>query len=850
MARDGSGTYNLPAGQPVVTNTVISSTTHNTLASDMATALTGSVAKDGQTVMTGNLDMDGNGIILDGDGDTRVIASTDDVIDVRLGGVDQIKFGWAKTNNNGFVNIDPAAVTADATENTHRLAIHNTNAITIPTGTTPLVSSVYLTEPNITATGTVTDAATLAIAGAPTEGSNNYSLLVQSGNVRFEGDLTVVGTVNASLNNAVEDAVTNAVTNVADFEHTTTGTPANGIGTGITFTTETSASNNEIGSIIESVATDVTATSEDFDLVFKNMAAGSAAAEKARITSTGALVLAGGSITDSSGAISFGDENLTTTGTLAAGATTITGAITSTGTGPSLVLDDTSTSTLQHQFRSGSNNLLIEADINDVEASTEIRLAIDGTEVVIFAASQNQIAQSTIIGSTSVTPDGTLHVHTASAGSVTANTGANTAVFESDGVNAGISILGLDTSNQNIYFGSPSDNAGARIRWNLNDDLMSVGTLNAGAELRLLSGDGVTNLTLSGASGSELATFAGDVAISGSSCDLTNASNPEFKATDTTNTVSAILRAADTAGSVGTSTAHTFTIKTANTDAITIDTSQNATFAGDVDIAGSMDAANMRINSTGLLLSHASNNTGVRYGGGDTGQVLLYGANTLSGTFGANGITLAPNVTAQSDLTLSEGKVSITDTANEIALNIDSSATNVSAILVDAPTADFVIDIQNSAGAAPNGLKIDFTAASPDDNSAQFLRCLDSTTNRCIIYSDGDIANHDGTYGTISDRFYKSDIQDARPYWEDWKRIQFRTFTKGEKKQFGVIADELEEVFPALVHTSPDEKHPDGKSQWVDTMNLNHIGGKVLQEALSKIEALEAELEKLKKTVH
>ena len=44
----------------------------------------------------------------------------------------------------------------------------------------------------------------------------------------------------------------------------------------------------------------------------------------------GTLVLAAGSITDSSGAISFGNENLTTTGTLTAGNATV-GTITSTG---------------------------------------------------------------------------------------------------------------------------------------------------------------------------------------------------------------------------------------------------------------------------------------------------------------------------------------------------------------------------------------------------------------------------------------------------------------------------------------------------------------------------------------
>ena len=50
----------------------------------------------------------------------------------------------------------------------------------------------------------------------------------------------------------------------------------------------------------------------------------------------GTLVLAAGSVTDSSGAISFGNENLTTTGTLAAGNITV-GNITSTGS--SIVLE-------------------------------------------------------------------------------------------------------------------------------------------------------------------------------------------------------------------------------------------------------------------------------------------------------------------------------------------------------------------------------------------------------------------------------------------------------------------------------------------------------------------------------
>ena len=57
MSRNGSGTYTLPAGNPVVTGTTISSSWANTTLNDIAATLTDSVAADGQTPMTGNLDL-------------------------------------------------------------------------------------------------------------------------------------------------------------------------------------------------------------------------------------------------------------------------------------------------------------------------------------------------------------------------------------------------------------------------------------------------------------------------------------------------------------------------------------------------------------------------------------------------------------------------------------------------------------------------------------------------------------------------------------------------------------------------------------------------------------------------
>ncbi len=59
MSRDSNGTYNLPSGNPVLPGTVIESDWANTTMSDIAGALTGSIAANGVTEPTANLPMGG-----------------------------------------------------------------------------------------------------------------------------------------------------------------------------------------------------------------------------------------------------------------------------------------------------------------------------------------------------------------------------------------------------------------------------------------------------------------------------------------------------------------------------------------------------------------------------------------------------------------------------------------------------------------------------------------------------------------------------------------------------------------------------------------------------------------------
>lgn len=59
MPFDGNGHYSLPAGNPVVTGTVINSTTTNNTLADIAAALSTTLTKDGQSTPTGNLPLGG-----------------------------------------------------------------------------------------------------------------------------------------------------------------------------------------------------------------------------------------------------------------------------------------------------------------------------------------------------------------------------------------------------------------------------------------------------------------------------------------------------------------------------------------------------------------------------------------------------------------------------------------------------------------------------------------------------------------------------------------------------------------------------------------------------------------------
>ena len=184
--------------------------------------------------------------------------------------------------------------------------------------------------------------------------------------------------------------------------------------------------------------------------------------------------------------------------------------------------------------------------------------------------------------------------------------------------------------------------------------------------------------------------------------------------------------------------------------------------------------------------------------------------------------------------------------------------------------------------ADPYGLMMDFSQASPDDNTNHFLKLEDGSAERCIIYSDGDIKNHDNSYGSLSDERIKDNITDANSQWNDIKALKVKNFQLKDdirqygadkaKSMIGVVAQEVESagMNGLIKYANPNKGNilsdsafgtvykdgddiPDGKAvgdvkevkekvKGVSYSVLYMKAIKALQEAMTRIETLEAKV--------
>jgi len=191
-----------------------------------------------------------------------------------------------------------------------------------------------------------------------------------------------------------------------------------------------------------------------------------------------------------------------------------------------------------------------------------------------------------------------------------------------------------------------------------------------------------------------------------------------------------------------------------------------------------------------------------------------------------------------------------------------------------------------STGSYPAGISVAYDGT-PDDQDQYAYYFFDGTAARFLVFNDGDVRNHDNSYGALSDERIKQDIVDSNSQWNDIKNIKVRNFKRkddvaqyGDKawSQIGVVAQEVETVCPNIIresnptpedikmsaefgtlYTQTDKDNddiPEGKQigdvkevkskvKSIGYSVLYMKAVKALQEAMERIETLEAKVKTL-----
>lgn len=206
MSFNGSGTWVPPAGQPVASGTVIQSTTHNTLVTDIGNSFNNTLPRDGQAPMQGQLKItDGTssipGIGFNSEASTGMFRPAPGVLGLSVSGVEGLRVNSAgrivigSTADDGTNKLQvngPAKVTGAATlASTLNVAGATTLATLGVTGATNLSS--------LSTSGSATVGTTLNVSGNVTvSGLTNLSSLSTLGGATVGTTLNVIGVASAS----------------------------------------------------------------------------------------------------------------------------------------------------------------------------------------------------------------------------------------------------------------------------------------------------------------------------------------------------------------------------------------------------------------------------------------------------------------------------------------------------------------------------------------------------------------------------------------------------------------------------------------------------------------------------
>ena len=660
MSRDGSGNYNLPAGQPVSTGTTISSTVHNALASDVASALTQSLSKDGQTTPTANLPM----------GSFKHTGVADGTARTHYGSLGQLQDGGIWTLGS----------------------VSGTDTITA--SLTPAISSyVAGMEIQMIPAATNTGAVTLAVNGLTAK-----SILKGNSVALSAGDLVIGVPANLVYIGAAGWLLTNPQNAIANsFQPVSSTVPANGVYLPAANTVGI-ASNTTLRGSVNSTGNWTFAAPSSGVGITSTAPSGSSFAYRA--TSQAGAGNYGGMSFFASGAREYGIFALTTDGGLyfqdVTGAATraILGSsgnwqINAPSSGTALLVNGVSGARGIDIFEAGLPNLSfsttggLRSYIQYSEAGSKLTIDSDG----ILAFDSNNTERMTIASAGNVT------VNAPSSGvplTINGIAATNTAILSGQSTTTGAQYIALSNTGGNYYLGADGSAGGVIMS---GSPAYALGLCAAGAQALSLGTNNTERARIAS---------AGNVTINAPSSGVSTTINSVSAGTVlrlTDGTVTSDLSMAGTKFNIGTSGAHSVALYTNSVDRVTISSAGNVTVAapssaGSTPLTISSAAATgvTYINGTGsttgygiyqITTNAANAYFGVESGAGGAVFAGTSGGDVIVGTPNGAGVSIATNGSVRVR-TSSTGNVTINNPSSGVALAVGGVSGTHSATIADA----------------------------------------------------------------------------------------------------------------------------------------------------------------------
>lgn len=280
------------------------------------------------------------------------------------------------------------------------------------------------------------------------------------------------------------------------------------------------------------------------------------------------------------------------------------------------------------------------------------------------------------------------------------------------------------------------------------------------------------------------------------------------------------------------------------TQAMTLDASGRLLIGG----TSSPSSSNIRL----LAQSpNASSDGGAQfaYNGGGGGGGAIFSA-TGSGLvfFGYTGVVGSETYTERARIT-SGGYFKASNTGSYLG-----STAAYHELRTDGAVGDWTTTFTNTTATGANayGLFVKYTASSPNGTGNEFLVLEDSSALRAEFRSNGGLANYQSNNVDLSDIRTKTDINPLASYWSKIAALEIVSYKYKDQTHddlnIGVIAQQVEQVAPEFVDADGFGETPeDGVPlKTIYNKDLTFAAIKALQEAMARIETLEAEVAALK----